>query len=99
MSACSPTTPASPSCLALETLGRRQGQGQFLERVVEGLNSVHPWSRDFALRLLVRREPRPAVVAVLMVCTPEWEDVRLLSMLREFIAERAAGGERPSFGD
>src|ERR1043165_7905374 len=49
------------ACLAMETLGRRQGQGQFLERVVEGLNSVHPWSRYFAFRLLVRRDPRPAI--------------------------------------
>lgn len=88
------------ACMALEALARRNDDPDLLpEPILNGLNSALYWTRYFALRTLNARIEGPILASVLLRLDSSWTEYVPQSYLREFIAQRAARGEAPVFGE
>ena len=87
------------AAMALEALARRNDDAYVVGPILAAINERSSWQRWFALRTLAAREEEPLIGAVLTSVDENWLDPFLLGMLAEFIAERIAAGEKPTFGD
>jgi ATP-dependent Clp protease ATP-binding subunit ClpC len=90
------------ACMALEALARRPGNAaDVVEPVLSGMNDVAPWTRHFALRVLGTWVSRgqPVLGRVLARVDRSWAHPVSLRILRDFMNERLAGGEPPTFGE
>jgi ATP-dependent Clp protease ATP-binding subunit ClpC len=87
------------ACLALEALARRDDNDDVREPILQGINSVAYWTRYYALRRLNRQTPaeESLVGPILAKIDGSWGHPTALAFLKEFVAARIAGGERPSF--
>jgi len=88
------------ACLALEALARRDDKDDLHEPIMAGINSVAYWTRYYALRRLNRQTvaAESLVGPILAKIDGSWGHPTALAFLREFVAARIAGGEKPGFG-
>lgn len=87
------------SCMALEALSRRREDGEILEPILASINAVSYWVRYFALGTLNACMNQPIVGMVLTRIDNSWMNPATFQILREFLAERVAKGETPTFGE
>jgi len=84
------------ACVAFEALARRglaQRDEGVAAQIVSCVNGLYHWPRYFALRALDANAGGPVVARLLATLGPDWTEYFPLSMLREFVARRAAAGE------
>jgi ATP-dependent Clp protease ATP-binding subunit ClpC len=88
------------ACMSLEALARRTDEEElWVEPLLNGINAVALWSRYYVLRTLNARIEKPIIVRVFLRLDNSWTDYVPQGYLSEFIAQRAARGEVPVFGD
>ena len=89
------------ACMAMEALARRTDPSDIRDPILENISDVAPWIRFFALRALKARIPadEPIVGRLLLAVDPSWMLRACAQFLQGFVEDRAAMGERFSFGD
>ncbi len=81
-----------PACAALGALARRPADAAVEELLLSRLNTYHPWSRFFILRVLEAWRPDDATLAgrVLLRLDGSWDDPGPGPILDDFLRRRAA---------
>jgi ATP-dependent Clp protease ATP-binding subunit ClpC len=85
--------------IALEALARRKNDKEILEPILQGINIGSYWTRFYALRTLNARYKTPIVANVLTRLDTTWYELIPIQLLREFISDRLAAGEKPIFDE
>jgi ATP-dependent Clp protease ATP-binding subunit ClpC len=85
------------ACAALIALGNRQGDEDAISQVLEPINSLAFWTRDFALQCLDRRydHETPLVASVFSKVDASWQEPGARTILKEFLRIRLERGEKP----
>lgn len=85
------------TCIALEAIAGMRDEAELEEALLTTLVVRKGWPRYFTLRALAARVRDPVVVSALLRLDDSWDEPFLLDLLREFIAQRIATGEQPTF--
>jgi len=88
------------SCMASAALHDRKEAGDTPERVIEAIGAMGGWPLFFALRYLEGAVPTgdPLIGRVLSRAGEHWDHRIPHQILKDFVARRAAAGEKPAFG-
>ena len=87
------------ACMALEALMEREEDvSAYEDTILEHLNSMGGWTRDFALRVLSERCKPPLIGRVFVSVDPSWGGRLLVQFLQEFLERQLAAGEEATFG-
>ena len=86
--------------MALEALARRQDDPDVRPQILNGINDYVAWTRFYALRVLDAHTPKDETIVgrVLSTIDDSWSMPINVRILREFLEQRAKGGETLAFG-
>ena len=85
------------ACMAFEALSLRDSKEDPTDMILKSLDSIRLWPCYFALKALPQNG-KPLIGAVLSRVAEFWnENLFMQSMLKQFVSERLAGGEVPTF--
>lgn len=86
--------------MASEALARREDSGEVVDRILANIGQAAQWPLFFRLRFLAARAEDPVIGPVLTRIQESWAGAPVtVAAIDEFIDERAASGEEPTFGD
>ncbi|MFH1844916.1 MAG: AAA family ATPase [bacterium] len=88
------------ACMALETLHRLAADPELVNTLVDSLEGTSAWRRFFILKVLSKHAPAEINLVGELVWFRYSASQRFyMQFLRDFIHQRIAAGERPTFGD
>ena len=89
---------AGIACMALEAMKQREKEEDPTEAILKSLDSIRLWPMYFALNALQPSPEKSLIGRVLARVAEYWsENLFMQSMLKDFITERLAEGEVPTF--